>query len=169
LAVSAQLHGSGTEGAERPRSGRDQQDRVTVAFCLPNIIPFGGTQHHTVCWDCTTPRLQTSGRPAAQWQRQLSLSSRHCGVVLAFVRLIIEPIVFCVSSDKQMTKSPPPAGAIVLPADIGTSRCWIIARFLSTSFTTSHGSLCTQRTRNLLPSRDRGRYWLTVALFFTAF
>jgi hypothetical protein len=26
-------------------------------------------------------------------------------------------------------KSPSPAGAIVLPADVGTSRCWIIARF----------------------------------------
>jgi hypothetical protein len=130
----------------------------------PSIIPFVGTARHLA-----EAMNKTSGRPAAQWQRQLSLSSRHCGVVLAFVRLIIEPIVFCVSSDKQMTKSPPPAGAIVLPADIGTSRCWIIARFLSTSFTTSHGSLCTQRTRNLLPSRDRGRYWLTVALFFTAF
>jgi hypothetical protein len=46
-----------------------------------------------------------------------------------FARLIIEPILFYVSLDKQMTKSPSPNGAIVLPADVGMSRCWIIARF----------------------------------------
>jgi hypothetical protein len=89
-------------------------------------------QHHTVCWDCTTPRRgheQAKWRPAAPWQRQLSLNCRHCELVLAFARLIIEPILFYVSLEKQMTKSPSPAGAIVLPADVGTSRCWIIARF----------------------------------------
>jgi hypothetical protein len=75
LAVSAQQHGRGTEGAEWPRSGRYQQDRVTVAICLPNIIPFVGTV--AICLPNIIPFVGTARHLAEAMNRRSGDPQHH--------------------------------------------------------------------------------------------
>jgi hypothetical protein len=80
-------------GAEWPVSGRYQQDQVTVATSLPNIVPFVETARHLAVAmksEVADPQDNSSSSSSSSSYRL----TVNIGTVLAFARLIIEPILF---------------------------------------------------------------------------
>jgi hypothetical protein len=77
-------------GAEWPVSGRYQQDQVTVATSLPNIVPFVETARHlAVAMKSEVADPQDNSSSSSSYRLTVNI-----GTVLAFARLIIEPILF---------------------------------------------------------------------------